>query len=390
MKSKVALVKCRTYEEDQVSGSIASAVSLLGGLDKFVNKEDRILLKPNLLSMSPPEKAATTHPEVFYGVGKLLREEGYEHLYYGDSSANHILGLDRIAEGCGIKEKADDLGILPEDFSQGDETPFPEGHVAKKFVLCKGVLNTDSIINICKMKTHMLERVTGAMKNTFGCVYGFNKGVAHTKFPNADVFAKMIGDLNCLVKPKLHIMDGIIAMEGNGPNSGTSTSMKLILASADPVALDSLFCKLVNLDPKLVPTNVYGQEYGVGTYEDVEVITEDGKFTLEEAGQRFGNPDFDVERAVALAKHLNGMRLLKIFFEKKPKLEKNNCIGCGICVQCCPLGEKALSLKKGDKIPIFDYKKCIRCYCCQEVCPESAIYVKSSRLGKLIDRSWKI
>ncbi len=115
------------------------------------------------------------------------------------------------------------------------------------------------------MKTHQLERITGAVKNTFGCVYGVNKGASHAKFATAEVFAKMVADLNRLVVPQIHIMDGIVAMEGNGPQSGDPKEMNVILVSKDPVALDAVFCCLVDLAPELVPTNVSGSEQGVGT-----------------------------------------------------------------------------------------------------------------------------
>lgn len=298
MKSQVAIVECRKYKEEAVEQAVSLAVDLLGGWEQFVGEEEKILIKPNLLARCVPEKACTTHPRVFAAVGKSLKDAGYENLFYGDSPGNHLIGVEQTAEGCGIRQEAENLGIKAANFSEGEETEFPQGHAAKQFVLCKGVLETDAIINVCKMKTHQLERVTGAMKNTFGCVYGFNKGASHAKFPNADVFGKMIGDLNLLVKPRLHIMDGIVAMEGNGPQSGDPTPMYVILASADPVALDSVFCRLVDLEPELVYTNRYGQEYGIGTYEEeqIQLLTEDGPISMKKAVSRWGNPDFNVER----------------------------------------------------------------------------------------------
>lgn len=115
------------------------------------------------------------------------------------------------------------------------------------------------------MKTHALERITGAVKNSYGFVYGLHKAKGHTQYPSADSFARMLIDLNKCVKPKLYIMDGITAMEGNGPGSGDPVAMKVMLLSADPVALDSVFCYLVSLKPSLVPTNYHGEKMGLGT-----------------------------------------------------------------------------------------------------------------------------
>ena len=390
MKSKVAIVDCRKYKRELVDHAVSTAVELLGGWGEFVSPDESIILKPNLLARTDPENACTTHPQVFGAVGRLLKEGGFQNLYYGDSPGNHLIGVEQTAEGCGIRQEAETLQIGAANFSEGTQIPFPEGHAADHFVLCKGVLEKDAIINLCKMKTHQLERITGAMKNTFGCVYGFNKGASHARFPNADAFGKMISDLNRLVRPRLHIMDGIMAMEGNGPQSGDPTPMYVILASADPVALDSVFCHLVNLDPELVATNVYGQKYGIGTcrLEEIELLTEKGLVSMEEAFSRWGNPDFNVERDPGFRGQLKSIGFLQPLLDRKPYIKKANCIGCGICVQACPLDEKAIYMKKGK--PAYRYRKCIKCYCCQEMCPEKAIDVKTTRLARIADRNWKL
>ncbi|MCI7303016.1 DUF362 domain-containing protein [Ihubacter massiliensis] len=390
MKSKVAIVDCRKYKSELVDHAVGAAVELLGGWQEFVSPDESIILKPNLLARTEPETACTTHPRVFGAVGRLLKQAGFQNLYYGDSPGNHLIGVEQTAEGCGIRQEAEALQIEAANFSEGEQVPFPQGHAADHFVLCKGVLEKDAIINLCKMKTHQLERITGAMKNTFGCVYGFNKGASHARFPNADAFGKMIGDLNLLVRPRLHIMDGIMAMEGNGPQSGDPTPMYVILASADPVALDSVFCRLVNLNPELVATNVYGKEYGIGTckMEEIELITEEGVLSMEEAFSRWGNPDFNVERDPGFHGQLKSIGFLQPLLDRKPYIKKANCVGCGICVQACPLDEKAIYMKKGK--PAYRYRKCIKCYCCQEMCPEKAIDVKTTRLARIADRNWKL
>src|SRR5699024_4117975 len=121
------------------------------------------------------------------------------------------------------------------------------------------------------MKTHALERVTGAVKNMYGCVCGLQKAKGHTLYPNAESFARMLIDLNQLLKPRLYLMDGIVAMEGNGPTSGDPVKMGVMLLSADPIALDAVFCRLVDLDPQMVPTNVHGMQYGLGTWKTEEI-----------------------------------------------------------------------------------------------------------------------
>lgn len=390
MKSKVAIAECRTYRQEPAQRAIETVIELLGGWREFVSPGETILLKPNLLARCTPDKACTTHPQIFAAAARSLQKAGFANLLYGDSPGNHLMGTEQTAEGCGIRQEAEELGVGLADFSRGETIHYPQGHEADHFVLCEGVLSADAIINLCKMKTHQLERITGAVKNTFGCVYGFNKAASHARFPSAESFAKMIADLNLLVKPALHIMDGVIAMEGNGPHSGDPMPMYVVLASADPVALDSVFCHLVDLDPALVPTNVYGQEYGVGTYEEeqIQLLTEEGELSMAEAVAKWGNADFNVERGEEFKGQLSGIRFLQPLLDRKPYVKKQLCVGCGICVQACPVEEKAIYLKNGK--PAYRYRKCIKCYCCQEMCPEKAIDVKQSRLARLADRNWKV
>ncbi len=335
----VAGNKCETVPEAETPAGKS------GKCGAFLNQESRLVLKPNLLAKTPPEKACTTHPAVFQAVGKLLQDAGYRNLKYGDSPGNPMLRVEKVAEGCGIKAAADALGIPIGDFEHGIRVDFPQGRAADHFIVCGEAVAADGIINICKMKTHQLERITGAVKNTFGCVFGVNKASSHARFATAETFAKMIADLNRLVSPALHIMDGIVAMEGNGPQGGTPKAMNVILASTDPVALDGLFCHLVYLKPELVPTNVTGMAQGVGTYEDLQVITAEGVLTAEEAAARYGDRSFGVQRSKEYRGRLEAVRFLAPFLEKKPIVRPDACIGCGVCVQACPVEGKAIHLQ---------------------------------------------
>ena len=163
-KSRVALVKCESYEQEKVDMAVRKAAELLGGLEEIlgcVEKESRLVIKPNLLAKCPPEKACTTHPAVFRAVGRLLQEAGFSNLKYGDSPGNPMIRPERIAEECGLKEAADSLGIPFGNFEEGETVGFPQGRVADRFVICREILDADGIINVCKMKTHQLERITG-------------------------------------------------------------------------------------------------------------------------------------------------------------------------------------------------------------------------------------
>lgn len=384
-KHTVVLIPVSTYDQEIVDQAVARGLTLLGGLTRFVSPEEHILLKPNLLSRALPQKAVTTHPAVFSAVCKALREGGYAFVQYGDSPGNPTTSPEKAAQGCGIAEVAERFGIPQADFGSGSIVHYPDGLRAKSFYLCKGVQEADALINVCKMKTHALERITGAMKNLYGCVTGVNKAAGHASFPNSDIFAEMLADLNGCVKPRLHIMDGIVAMEGNGPTSGTPVAMNVLLFSADPVALDTVFATLVHLDPATVPTIVSGVKAGIGVMEEaqIDVVTPEGTLTLSQAREKYGKADFDVFRGAMKKGFLFKLMPLLPFLQARPRVDPHKCVACGICEEACPVPEKAVHSGKGQKAK-YDYKKCIRCFCCQEMCPAKAIEVYRNPLNKLL------
>lgn len=372
--SEVVLLRCGSYDEETVYQSLRQGLALLGGLERFVKKEEHILIKPNLLSAATPDKAVTTHPAVFSALLRCLREEGYGSLSYGDSPGSPVADLERTAETAGLKAVAQRYQVPLGDFGTSRTVSYPQGRVCKKFTLCSAVCDADAIISVCKMKTHALENITGAVKNQYGCIHGANKAAGHAKYPNSQSFADMVADLDLYLGVRLFIMDGIIAMEGNGPGSGTPTPMRVLLLSADPVALDTLFAALVHLEAKNVPTCVSGARAGLGTMDpkDIRVLTPEGELSWQEAVETYGNPSFDVKRKRPVFWRLRSVLPQHHRYQDRPVVDLSKCIGCGICQEACPVEGKAVRSGKGEKAR-YDYKKCIRCYCCQEMCPAKAI-----------------
>ena len=373
----VGLVPVGTYEQEAVDQAVRTGIDLLGGIGQYVQPEEKILLKPNMLSGALPQKAITTHPAVFTAVAKLLQENGYAYLSYGDSPGNPATTPVKAAAATGIAEAAQALGIREADFSSGSVVRFPEGKKAHSFYLCRGVQEADAVINLCKMKTHALERITGGVKNLYGCICGVNKATGHAQYPSSESFAEMLADLNRLIHPRLHIMDGITAMEGNGPTSGTPVQMNVMLFSDDPVAMDTVFCALISLDPSTVPTCVSGQAYGIGTMNpsEIRILTPEGEISCREAAKKYGKPDFDVFRDKLSRSFFMKLMPLLPFLQHRPRVNRRKCVACGLCEKACPVPEKAVRSGNGQKAK-YDYHKCIRCYCCQEMCPAKAITVR--------------
>jgi Pyruvate/2-oxoacid:ferredoxin oxidoreductase delta subunit len=245
------------------------------------------------------------------------------------------------------------------------------------------VLESDGVISLPKLKTHAFEKFTGCIKNQFGCIPGLLKAEFHVKLPDADDFARMLVDLDRLVHPRLYIMDGIHAMEGNGPRGGTPKKMNVLLFSEDPVALDATACRLINVDPALVPTTRFGQEFGHGTFELNKIEL------LGDPFSSFMTDDFAIDRSPIKPFKTKGiLKFLNAAVVPKPVINKKKCVKCGMCVKICPAHPKAVNWENGNttKPPAHNYSLCIRCYCCQEVCPEKAISIKKPLLRSILIR----
>jgi uncharacterized protein (DUF362 family)/ferredoxin len=378
--SQVALVRCESYDEQVVYQAVSRGLALLGGPERFVQPGEEILLKPNLLVRSAPEKAVTTHPAVFRAVAQVLGAAG-ARLSYGDSPG--FGGTRMTARGAGLVKVAEELGIALADFSRGETVSFAEGELIKQFNIAAGVLAADGIVSLSKFKTHGLARFTGAIKNQFGCIPGMLKGEFHARMPDAERFCQMLVDLNRFLRPRLYVMDGVVAMEGNGPRNGEPRPMSVLLFSDDPVALDATASRMINLDPELVLTTKWGEEWGLGCYSSVEILGDPLEY--------FYAPDFVVRRSpdrpTTDGERSFFARAFKNWIIPRPVLVPANCTTCGTCVEVCPVEPKAIDFRDSrDKPPVYDYELCIRCYCCQEMCPDNAITIETPLLGRLLHR----
>lgn len=379
-KSQVALMGCDTYDDEPVYQAVRAGLGLLGGMARFVKPGEKIVLKPNVLLGTDPERCVGTHPAVVKAVGRVLLEAGAS-VWYGDSS-----GFGKCAANmkkARLKPVAGELGMRLADFDKGRAISHREALLNKRFVIANGVLESDGLVSVSKLKTHGLTRFTGAVKNQFGCIPGVLKAQYHLKMSDPYDFATMLVDLNTLLRPRLFIMDAIRAMEGNGPRSGRPRQLGVLLFSTDPVALDAIACRIINLDPAFVPTSEPGERAGLGTYryENIEVIGENVETLICE--------DFEVVRKPPVSAPGGRLRtFIKNRICPRPAIREAVCTSCGQCVKVCPVNPKAVDWRAGDQSrpPVFKYDRCLHCYCCQELCPEGAISIRETWLGRILGR----
>ncbi|MCX6828632.1 MAG: DUF362 domain-containing protein [candidate division Zixibacteria bacterium] len=370
-KTRVAIVACDSYKQDILDEKIEELLDLLGGLDKYIKPGMRVLLKPNLLSAKEPARAITTHPEIVAAVARKVRELGAE-VIVGDSPGGAKRGVQRVWENTGMLAMAERENIRLVNFESGGVVRFEIN--GKSYHLAKHAVEADFIISLPKLKTHVLTLMTGGVKNMFGLIPGFRKGEYHKEAPKPNDFAQILVDILSLKPPGLTIMDAVLAMEGDGPSSGTPRWANLLLASPDAVAIDAVASEIIGLKPDRVPTTRIASEAGLGIAwpEALDIVGE------KVVDIRFSDFKLTSNRKIELIPGIL-TKLLGRYIWVRPAISENSCTRCDICANSCPTG--ALS-KHVNGVPTFDYEKCINCWCCHELCPSKSVFVNQSWLAK--------
>lgn len=356
--AQVSVVRCQDYHYPRVREAVERALEPLGGMGAFVKEGQSVLIKPNLLQASSPEKGVTTHPAVVRAVVELVAGAGGRPMI-GDSPA--IGPFRRVLSRTGMEAMARQTGAELVDFSDVVEVKPPEGPF-RRIEVARAVLEADVVINLPKLKTHSMMVMTLGVKNLFGSVPGFRKASWHLKAgTDRAMFAALLLEVCLTVGPALTVMDGVVAMEGEGPNTGDLRPLGAILASRDPLALDRTVMEALGFPPEALPVLGVARQWGLWPEVQLEgdPLRVDGFRLPKGADLTWGLPSF-----------IKGP--LRRWFLPKPQVDQKTCRVCGLCVEACPPGVMQV---RGGRVEI-DYGRCIRCYCCQEICPEGAIRLR--------------
>ena len=378
----VSLQKCAKYDNKILKEKILAGLRQID-FDLTGLKNKRVCLKPNLLMPFNPERAVTTHPEVFRAVAQIVRD-------YTDNivliESPNFFPLKSTIKKAGLAEIVDDLKIEVADINVTETLKFSSAHRYKSIDISKAFFDVDYIINMPKLKTHGFTHYTGAVKNLFGAMPGLSKSRMHMTAPSQMEFSEFLLDLyggllNGFEKPKkfIHIMDAVVGMEGEGPGpTGKPKEIGAVIIGDDAVALDYVAVNLVGLELKKVFTITQGfkRGYGVKSPDDIRVTGE----RLEDMRINDFLPPKSVVRG-GIIWPLTSPTVKNLFVEK-PVPRADACTLCYNCMKVCPAG--AITKADEAKIPQYNYRKCIRCFCCMETCPEAAIDLKKGALQWLM------
>jgi len=229
-KSTVALVTGGRVEATK------KAVQLLGGMEAFVKKNSRVILKPNMSFPHPPERATNTHPDVVATIARMCIDAGAKEVLVLDFPFNRpdpCLRLSGIADVCNAIPGVHTFALVEEKFFR--TIPVPRGKAITSIKIMKDVLDSDVLINIPTAKSHTTTGVSLGMKGLMGIMW--DREYFHTK---VDI-NQAIADLTSAIKIDLTVLDASRALINGGPSGpGKVETPNTIIAGRDPVAVDAL------------------------------------------------------------------------------------------------------------------------------------------------------
>jgi uncharacterized protein (DUF362 family)/NAD-dependent dihydropyrimidine dehydrogenase PreA subunit len=372
-KPTVALTRCHDYSPEAVQMAVDRVLDDIGGMGSIVSPGKSVLLKPNMLTDREPECAVTTHPEIVRALIRTVRKHGGRPVV-ADSPAN-VTKIERVWERTGFRSLCEQENVPLINLEKSGSTVVSVGSVS--FTVAQPVLDADVLISIPKVKTHMLTIFTGAVKNLYGTIPGFQKTTLHKLYPKPADFGKLLAVIYERLKPHLAVADAIVGMDGEGPSGGNPVKLGLVAASRDSVALDAVFCHLLQINIRAVPyfRPLAKAALGETDWTRINVV---GARMDEGSPVKFRVPSSLPGRLIAgpLLQLFQPLLWIRPYFVDR-------CVSCGRCVKACPVN--ALRIENKSR-PILDAGKCIGCCCCHEVCPEQAVEMRLSPFLSFIRR----
>ncbi|HNV68532.1 MAG TPA: DUF362 domain-containing protein [Candidatus Ozemobacteraceae bacterium] len=375
-QTDLSVVPCRDYAETTIKQALLQLLKPFGGLGNLVHSGDRVLLKPNLLSARGPDAAATTHPLLVEFLASACRQLGAQ-VFIGDSPPLTLRRIEDFWEQTGMAQAAQRSGATLVCFEREPrrELTVAGPHGPVRIHVTEEVFKANVTINLPKLKTHNLTVLTGAVKNHYGLLPGLQKAQWHRLLPQPDDFSRLLVSICEATPMTLHLMDGIMGMDGQGPAGGRPVPTGVLLAATNPAAVDLGVCSITGADPTTVPTLHWYQRLQQRPYnrEHLRFHGADPRH-LRFSDFRLPPPHLVTFIPQAL------VRVARRLFWLRPALKPGLCIKCGACLKICPA--HAISMREqGIR---FHRATCISCFCCMEVCPRDAIVMQGSSVVSLL------
>lgn len=261
----VIVTRLTDYRPDKVAEAVARQFDLAGGLKRFVARGDNVLVKPNFIVPRPRASAAQTDPAVIVAVAAILKDFGAKP-FIGDSPAWG--GIGACLRSLELDEPLRRLGIPVRQLDRPRRVRIDGSLVS----ISRVAMEADKIINLPKFKAHQQLGASFAVKNMFGCVCGKHKAFWHwARGRSVKDFCTMIIEIYKLVAPAYSIIDGVVAMQGQGPINGHARPLGYLIGGADPVACEMICCDIINLPPEQLPIIRTARDLGFGCSDTARI-----------------------------------------------------------------------------------------------------------------------
>ncbi len=241
--------------------SVTRALEALGGIERFIKRGDRVVLKPNIAFASPPSLSATTHPDLVSQVTRLCYQAGASKVTVTDNPINDpascfaLTGIERAVRSEGGRV------LLPHQ-SYFRSFSLPGGRLIRQWpVLFEPFRQADRLIGLAPVKDHHRSGASMTMKNWYGLLGGA-RNLFHQDIHN------IIKELAMMIKPTLVILDGTTTMVSNGPTGGSLSDVKptdTMIVSTDQVAADAYGATLLGKKPTDLSHILKAAAAGAGT-----------------------------------------------------------------------------------------------------------------------------
>ena len=356
-------IRNSAYSADALTPVINAMLDSQG--DHWISRGERVLIKPNMLLPATPQEGIVTHPEIVRVVAEYLLDRG---AVVQVSDSPPISNFHKIIRQSGYFKILNDMDINLKPLRGSVQVDI--GEPFGKIDISRDIMEADKVINLAKLKAHAHMTLTLGVKNMFGAIVGLRKPEWHMRAGVDRVhFARLIVQIYQAVQPVFTIVDGITALEGQGPGrSGIPRELGLVIGGQNAHAVDKTICTLLGMDPRTLLTSRLAAELGffdgdVHVDGDIHIVDD---FRFPELSSLSIGPDA-----------LN--RFMRTYVIQRPVVDNDKCKLCGECWQICP----AKVISHNTRSIQFNYDNCIRCYCCLEVCLHGAIEAKEPILGKI-------
>lgn len=239
MIEKVAIGKGNSRIE-----SAKKSLELLGGIKKYVKKGDKVFIKPNL--MTSIGMLCNTHPDIIRLVVEECKKAGAKKVVVGETAMSQLSGK-KTMEITLIKKYLEKYGatVLSLEDENYVDVNVPKAVLTKKLSLPEELVTSDVYINMPKLKTHCLMKVSLGIKNSLGLLKDEDKA----NFHKLDTIAQKFVDIVKARPPDLEIVDSYVGMEGEGPGFGKGVKTGITISGNNIVGTDAVCCKVMDINP---------------------------------------------------------------------------------------------------------------------------------------------